>query len=97
LKKYNYGKQISAIEKHVFIGALPADTNDAPPNAPTQPRDITGGESKTTTPMLTMETSSPQSSSLPSTDVSTVDGPAGRPAKNGGSGEKEAEVCIEGV
>jgi mRNA-binding protein PUF3 len=59
LKKYNYGKQITAIEKLISNGQTP-------------PMDI---NSSAATPLLTMEQNSPESSSLPSTNASTVDGP----------------------
>lgn len=60
---------------------------------PTSPIDII---SAAPTPMLTTEASSPQSSSLPSTDVSTVDGPT--TAAAGAKLEAGAvEVRIEGL
>jgi mRNA-binding protein PUF3 len=62
LKKYNYGKQITAIEKLI--------SNGLPPQ--TAPMEI---NSSAATPVLTMEQNSPESSSLPSTNASTVDGP----------------------
>jgi len=62
LKKFNYGKQITAIEKLISNG-LPSQT---------PPMEI---NSTAATPMLTMEQNSPESSSLPSTNASTVDGP----------------------
>jgi mRNA-binding protein PUF3 len=83
LKKYNYGKQIAAIEKLIFTGAQPSHQSQLPSYASninmvpstvskTLPLDI---NSSVPTPMLTMEQNSPQSSSLPSTNASTVDGP----------------------
>jgi mRNA-binding protein PUF3 len=62
LKKYNYGKQITAIEKLI--------SNGLPPQ--TAPMEI---NSSTATPVLTKGQNSPESSSLPSTNASTVDGP----------------------
>lgn len=71
LKRYNYGKQIVAIEKLIFTGPPPSYM--APPSsmAPTAPIEI---NSSAATPMLTNGQNSPQSS-LPSTNVSTVDEP----------------------
>ena len=75
LKRYNYGKQIAAIEKLIFTG--PASYAPAPSiNAPagqTQPIEIS---SSAATPLLTNGQNSPQSSSLPSTNVSTIEEPA---------------------
>ncbi|KAL3425466.1 hypothetical protein PVAG01_02257 [Phlyctema vagabunda] len=106
LKKYNYGKQIAAIEKLIFTGPpnyAPQVSEDVPkssglvngektkqqgekqgaketmsysqaagPSMPTRPIEI---DSSAPTPSLTMGQNSPQSSSLPSTNVSTVDEP----------------------
>ncbi len=80
LKKYNYGKQIAAIEKLIFTNSSPDQSNSYATNVnmvpstviQTQPLDI---NSSAATPMLTMEQNSPQSSSVPSTSASTVDGP----------------------
>jgi len=86
LKKYNYGKQIAAIEKLIFTGPQPPtqpsamaaamnmSLNHSPHAHAAPPLDVSF-MSAAPTPQLTMETSSPQSSSAPSTDVSTVDGP----------------------
>ena len=75
LKRYNYGKQIAAIEKLIFTG--PAPYTSAPSiNAPagqTLPIEIS---SSAATPLLTNGQNSPQSSSLPSTNVSTIEEPA---------------------
>lgn len=81
LKKYNYGKQIAAMEKLIFTSPPATHRSSSyPPHlammasstAQTLPLDI---NSSVPTPMLTMEQNSPQSSSLPSTNASTVDGP----------------------
>ncbi|RDW70295.1 hypothetical protein BP5796_08692 [Coleophoma crateriformis] len=107
LKKYNFGKQITAMEKLVYGGSAPP-----PPTSPltsqatasmqqpaaltpqTQPIEI---ESVAATPSLTMGQNSPQSSSLPSASVSTVDEPTGND-QNFKSAEKECpEVVIHGV
>jgi mRNA-binding protein PUF3 len=100
LKKYNYGKQITAIEKLISTG--PQTTSPSPYNAnlnmsstaiQTPPMDINSGAP---TPMLT-EQNSPQSSSVPSTNASTADGPT-----HPGSGKSDATekatpqiACIE--
>lgn len=70
LKKYNYGKQIAAIEKLIFLGPQPSYIN---PSLMPMPIEIT---SSAPTPMLTNGQNSPQSSSLPSTSVSTIDDPS---------------------
>ncbi len=77
LKKYNYGKQITAIEKLISAGPQSSSSpyinnNVASTVTQTMPLDI---NSSVPTPMLTMEQNSPESSSLPSTNASTVDGP----------------------
>ena len=75
LKRFNYGKQIAAIEKLIFNG--PPPYTSAPsinaPTAQTMPIEI---NSSAATPMLTNGQNSPQSSSLPSTNVSTIEEPA---------------------
>ena len=68
LKRFSYGKQIAAIEKVIYNNPTPMPhiQNSSPPTsvAPTPPP-------------LTSDAQSPQSSSLPSTNNSTVDGPVG--------------------
>lgn len=72
LKRYNYGKQIAAIEKLIFTGpqSYAAPSAIASPTNHTMPIEINSSEA---TPMLTNGQNSPQSSSLPSTSVSTID------------------------
>ena len=74
LKKYNYGKQIAAIEKLIFTGpqAYIGSSSVLSPTSQTLPIEI---NSSAPTPMLTNGQNSPQSSSLPSTNVSTIDDP----------------------
>jgi mRNA-binding protein PUF3 len=72
LKKYNYGKQIVAIEKLIFTGPQPYNTSAPVSTTQTMPIEI---NSSAATPMLTNGQNSPQSSSLPSTNVSTIDDP----------------------
>ena len=74
LKKYNYGKQIAAIEKLIFTGpqAYIGPSSVLSPTNQTLPMEIS---SSAPTPMLTNGQNSPQSSSLPSTNVSTIDDP----------------------
>jgi len=71
LKKYNFGKQIAAIEKLIFTGppSCMTPTSVIPPTIQTQPVEI---GSSAPTPLLTNGQNSPQSSSLPS----EVDEPA---------------------
>ncbi|QSZ36031.1 hypothetical protein DSL72_007155 [Monilinia vaccinii-corymbosi] len=78
LKKYNYGKQIAAIEKLIFgqddsQNSFASSPTVATPGAYTQPMEI---NSSAPTPLLTNGQNSPQSSSLPSANVSTIDDPA---------------------
>lgn len=72
LKKYNYGKQVLAIEKLISPGPVPSDMTppSVTPSSRTMPIEI---NSTAPTPMLTNGQNSPQSSSLPSTTVSTVE------------------------
>ncbi|KAI9746400.1 MAG: mRNA binding protein puf3 [Claussenomyces sp. TS43310] len=83
LKKFNFGKQIAAIEKLIYTGpqmTRPALDQQSPkmrltpslPGSSTLPIDI---GSSVATPMLTTEQNSPQSSSLPSTNASTCEVP----------------------
>jgi mRNA-binding protein PUF3 len=100
LKKYNYGKQIIAIEK-----LIPSAT---PYNASTATTQIPPIEtnSSTPTPMLTNGQNSPQSSSVPSESVSTMEDST-NPATSGKGIEIEEgvergdkicpEVVINGV
>ncbi len=73
LKKFNFGKQIAAIEKLIFTGAQPpfiTPSSVIPTTTRTMPIEI---NSNAPTPMLTNGHNSPQSSSLSSTSVSTID------------------------
>ncbi|RDL35132.1 ARM repeat-containing protein [Venustampulla echinocandica] len=70
LKKFNYGKQITAIEKLIFTGPPPYPTPSS--TSHTMPIEI---NSSAPTPMLTNGQNSPQSCSLPSASASTIDDP----------------------
>jgi len=98
LKKYNYGKQIAAIEKLIFTGPQPYIAPSLPtPISQTMPIEI---NSNAPTPMLTNGQNSPESSSLPSTNVSTIDDPTDAPisSKHMDHNEKPCpEVIINGV
>jgi len=99
LKKYNYGKQIAAIEKLIFTGPQPYMTPSSmvTPISQTMPIEI---NSYAPTPMLTNGQNSPQSSSLPSTNVSTIDDPADATMSGKHMEHKEnacPEVIINGV
>ncbi|PQE22195.1 pumilio domain-containing protein [Rutstroemia sp. NJR-2017a WRK4] len=81
LKKYNYGKQIAALEKLIFAPqdgpqsqSFNSPSSVAMPTPHTHPIEI---RSSAPTPLLTDGQNSPQSSSLPSTNVSTIDDPVG--------------------
>jgi len=93
LKKYNYGKQIAAIEKLILTGPQPFTTpsSAAAPTTHTMPIEI---NSSAPTPMLTNGQNSPQSSSLPSTNVSTIDDPTDMAGK---SLEIDGKACPEVV
>jgi mRNA-binding protein PUF3 len=90
LKKYNYGKQIAAIEKLIFTGppSYAAASSVGPPAPASLPIEIA---SSAATPLLTDGQNSPQSSSLPSTNVSTIDDPA-EP-----TGKRCPEVLVNGI
>jgi mRNA-binding protein PUF3 len=97
LKKYNYGKQIAAIEKLIFTGTQSYMTPSSvlTPGSQTMPIEIS---SSAATPMLTNGQNSPQSSSLPSTNVSTIEEPAEIPGKvTGVDGKACPEVVINGL
>ena len=99
LKKYNYGKQIAAIEKLIFTGPQPYITPSSlvTPSSQTMPIEI---NSNAPTPMLTNGQNSPQSSSLPSTNVSTIDDPSDAAISHKHMDHNETpcpEVIINGV
>jgi mRNA-binding protein PUF3 len=96
LKKYNYGKQIMAIEKLIFTGP-PTYITPASVTPATQafPIEIA---SNAPTPTLTNGQNSPQSSSLPSTNVSTIEEPSDSTCKPIEiSGKTCPEVVINGL
>lgn len=109
LKKYNYSKQITSIEKIIFTGTQPPPASSYGSANDTSNASLRFGEvsktlpleinSSVPTPSLTMEQNSPQSSSLPSTNVSTVDdGPAEPVGSQKQSGEQVTpEIQIETV
>jgi mRNA-binding protein PUF3 len=71
LKKFSYGKQVAAIEKIIF------DSNLSLKSSLPSHHSLTELDTSVapTPPLLTGATQSPQSSSLPSTSNSTVEGP----------------------
>lgn len=73
LKRFSYGKQIAAIEKIVYNNAAPLLQVHNNPALP-PPIDTSAAP---TPPLLPSDTQSPQSSSLPSTNTSSLDGLAG--------------------
>ena len=102
LKKYNYGKQITAIEKLISTGPSPPSTSHnnniytAPPNTTqVMPLDLS---SSVVTPVLTKGQNSPESSDLPSTNASAVDEPTqSETIKADDVGRGMPEVRIEAV
>lgn len=97
LKKYNFGKQIAAIEKLIFTGPQPSygmTPSSVAPNAQSMPIEI---NSSAPTPSLTNGQNSPQSSSLPSTSVSTIDEPVDIGKMIEINGKPCPEVTINGI
>lgn len=106
LKKYNFGKQITAMEKLVYGGSAPTPPTPPPTtrastsmqpaalSPQTQPLEL---ESVAATPSLTMGQNSPQSSSLPSASVSTVDDLAESDQSFKGAEKECPEVVNHGV
>ncbi|KUJ11746.1 ARM repeat-containing protein [Mollisia scopiformis] len=96
LKKYNYGKQIAAIEKLIFNGtpAYNITPSSVMPSNHTMPIEIS---SSAPTPMLTNGQNSPQSSSLPSTNVSTIDDAPDNSKPLEIDGKPCPEVVINGI
>ncbi|KAF7875133.1 hypothetical protein EAF04_002305 [Stromatinia cepivora] len=103
LKKYNYGKQIAAIEKLIY------GQDDSQQSYVTSPTGTASGahtqsmemNSSAPTPLLTNGQNSPQSSSLPSANVSTIDDPTDSASSDKtavAANEKPCpEVVISGV
>lgn len=77
LKKFSYGKQITAIEKLIYTCSPQFDSSQ-PINVPSQ----LDTSAAPTPPLLTGDAQSPRSSSQPSTNNSTVDGPIEQARKN---------------
>lgn len=95
LKKYNYGKQIAAIEKLIFTGTpIYITPTSVMPSNQTMPIEIS---SNAPTPMLTNGQNSPQSSSLPSTNVSTIDDAPDNSKPLEIDGKACPEVVINGI
>ncbi len=97
LKKFNFGKQIAAIEKLIFTGPQPSFITSSviPTAARAMPIEI---NSNAPTPMLTNGHNSPQSSSLSSTSISTIDDPSDSACKTVGiNGKPCPEVIINGL
>ncbi|KAL5319773.1 hypothetical protein ACEPPN_012830 [Leptodophora sp. 'Broadleaf-Isolate-01'] len=95
LKKYNYGKQIVAIEKVIQERAPQSYNSPTSAVAPTMPIEI---DSSAPTPMLTNGQNSPQSSSLPSTNVSTIEDSTDVAGKSPALDSKTCpEVVINGL
>jgi len=73
VKRFSYGKQVGAIEKLVY-GHPGSNLHIS--NGPHQPSHLDTSAAPTP-PLITEDAQSPQSSSVPSTNTSTVDGPIG--------------------
>ncbi|KAH8594721.1 armadillo-type protein [Bisporella sp. PMI_857] len=95
LKKYNYGKQIAAIEKLIFVGPNSYMNPSSVINPSTHTTPIEINSSNAPTPLLTDGQNSPQSSSLPSTNVSTIEEPADGASASKQDVEAEEKVLPE--
>ncbi len=73
MKRHQYSKQISAIEKAI----LEKETRSGLQQPANLITPLLDSSAVPTPPLLTEDTQSPQTSSLPSTNTSTVDGPIG--------------------
>ncbi|KAH8683378.1 armadillo-type protein [Tricladium varicosporioides] len=93
LKKFTYGKQITAIEKLIFTGPGPQPYGTVAPTAQVMPIEI---NSSAPTPMLTNGQNSPQSS-LPSTSVSMIDDPTDSASSGKTIVDINEKICPEVV
>ncbi|KAI1641034.1 armadillo-type protein [Biscogniauxia mediterranea] len=73
LKKMSTGRQIMALERLMSATGGPNSGNNANGGPPSTPSLLVEVNSTAPTPSLTMEQNSPQSSSPPSTNISTLD------------------------
>lgn len=89
LKKFSYGKQITAIEKLLYTS-----TSQFDPSQSTSPPSQLDTSAAPSPPLLTGDAQSPQSSSLPSTNTSTVDGPVEEEKKNPGGVAAEVDIVV---
>lgn len=77
IKRVSYGKQVGALEKLVYSAPNNSSSTPVPVPEHASPPTPFDASAVPTPPLLTEDTQSPQSSSLPSTNTSTVDGPIG--------------------
>lgn len=75
LKRFAYGKQVQAIEQLLYTIFPPSHPQQRPHNIVPPPID-TSASAAPTPPLLTGDGQSPQSSSVPSTNASSIGGPA---------------------
>ncbi|KAI4179013.1 MAG: hypothetical protein LQ346_007293 [Caloplaca aetnensis] len=75
LKRFNYGKQVQAIEQLLYNILPPPQPQSRHTNLLPPPID-TSASAAPTPPLLTGDGQSPQSSSIPSTNASSIRGPA---------------------
>ncbi|KAL8754714.1 MAG: hypothetical protein Q9184_005029 [Pyrenodesmia sp. 2 TL-2023] len=75
LKRFNYGKQVQAIEQLLCTILPPPQPRSRPTNLIPPPID-TSASAAPTPPLLTGDGQSPQSISIPSTNASSIRGPA---------------------
>lgn len=75
LKRFAYGKQVQAIE-HLLYTAVPTPQSQQRPSNLVPPPIDTSTSAAPTPPLLTGDGQSPQSSSVPSTNASSVGGPS---------------------
>ncbi|KAL8947256.1 MAG: hypothetical protein Q9222_006442 [Ikaeria aurantiellina] len=88
LKQVAYGKQVQAIEALVYNTVPPLQIQPRPSNLIPPPIDTTASAA-TTPALLTGDAQSPQSSSIPSTNASSVGGAAAGSRKSSGSNAVE--------
>ena len=77
-KRFSYGKQLGVIEK-IISELLERHRHELEPGEDTSPThlDTSAGAPTNTPPLLSEDAQSPQTSSLPSTRSSTIEGPIG--------------------
>lgn len=89
LKKFSYGKQITAIEKLLY-----APNSQFDPSQASSPPSHVDTSAAPTPPLLNGDAQSPRSSSFPSTNNSTIDGPVENLKKNA-AGTAHVDIVVD--